>query len=83
MVTSGERTKIPDVLPLHGIDNLDTVAITIYVVATPTTYMDLAAYATNMDHADYNAACTYTDSDDTFQPGTDGPTATDVVTQRK
>ena len=84
MVASGERTEIPDVLTLYCIDNLDTVAITIYIVATPTTYVDLAADATSMDYADsHNAAYAHTDADDTFRPGTDDPTATYVVTQRK
>ncbi|CAE7220070.1 unnamed protein product [Symbiodinium microadriaticum] len=73
------RTEIPDVLTLYCIDNLDTVAITIYIVATPTTYVDLAADATSMDYADsHNAAYAHTDADDTFRPGTDDPTATYV-----
>ena len=84
VVTSGKRTEIPNVLPFDGIDYLDTVAISIHIVATPTTHVDMAAYATGLDRADsYNTACTHTDSDDTFQPGTHGPTTTHMVTQRE
>ena len=84
VVTSGERTKIPDVLSLDCIGNLDTVASIIYVVATPTAYVDVAANAASMVHTyAYNAAYAYTYANDTFQPCTDSPTATYVVAQRK
>ncbi|CAE7154262.1 unnamed protein product [Symbiodinium necroappetens] len=60
---NAQRTKIPDVLSLYCIDNLDTMAITIYVVAIPTTYVDLAANATSMAYAySYNTAYAHTDS---------------------
>ena len=50
VVTSGEGTTISDVLSLYRIDKLDTVAIALYVVATPATYVDLAANATIVVH---------------------------------
>ena len=84
MVSSGEGTSVSDVLTLNCIDDVDTVALTIYTVAIVATDLDMAPDTTDMDYTDsHDAVYAHTDADDTFQPSTDYPTATYVVTQRQ
>ncbi|CAE7839270.1 unnamed protein product, partial [Symbiodinium microadriaticum] len=48
VVTAGKRTTISDILAFNRIDNLDTVAGTIDVLATPTAYLDVATNTADM-----------------------------------
>ena len=84
MVTAGKRTTISDILAFNRIDNLDTVAGTIDVLATPTAYLDVATNTADMVYTcAHDTAYAHTYANGTLQPCPDGPTPTYVVAQRK